>query len=61
MLVLAPKRDEVIVIEVPNDDPTKEPKRIEVSLLTTNNRIRIGIEADRDVSIYRDKLTEVNT
>ena len=52
MLVLSRKKDETITINPPGQKPIK----VTVVLIENKNKVRIGIEADKDVSILRSEL-----
>lgn len=56
MLVLSRKKDETILIKQPGQKPIK----ITVVRIDNKNKVRIGIEADQEVSILRSELENVN-
>lgn len=54
MLVLSRTNNERIVILVP---PSTEPRQIEVAVCdVVNGKVRMGVEADRDVAVWRDEV-----
>lgn len=55
MLVLSRKNLESLIIKVP---PTTTEKSIKVQVVGTGKVVRLGIEADKDVSILRNELLE---
>ena len=58
MLVLSRKKDETIVIK----SPGKEDIRITVVRIDNRNKVRLGIEADKSVTVLRSELeaTSIN-
>lgn len=52
MLVLSRKKDETIIIRVPGHDDVK----LTVVRIDNMNKVRIGVEADKDVVILRSEL-----
>jgi carbon storage regulator CsrA len=56
MLVLSRKKDETIVIKQPGQSPIK----ITVVRIDNKNKVRLGIEADKTVSVLRSELETVN-
>ncbi len=53
MLVLSRKRDEKIVFEIPGQDP------IELTVVRIDrSKVRLGIEANKKITILREELTE---
>lgn len=52
MLVLSRKKDETIVIRVPG----REDIRLTVVRIDNMNKVRLGVEADKDVVILRSEL-----
>ena len=56
MLVLSRKKDETILIKQPGQKPIK----ITVVRIDNKNKVRLGIEAEQDVSILRSELENVN-
>ncbi len=52
MLVLSRKKDEQILIK----QPGREPIKITIVKIDNRNKVRIGIEADDDVTILRSEL-----
>jgi len=56
MLVLSRKPDEKIVITVP---PSEQPQTIEMRICSVrNDKVRIGFDADRDVTIHRQEVAD---
>jgi carbon storage regulator CsrA len=55
MLVLSRKKDETIILRGPNMDEIK----ITVVRIDNKNKVRIGIEADKDIMVLRSELTEL--
>lgn len=54
MLVLNRKEGESIVVTVP---PSVVPRRVRVTAVDTRqDRVRIGFEADADISIHREEV-----
>jgi carbon storage regulator CsrA len=56
MLVLSRKKDETILIKQPGQNPI----RITVVRIDNKNKVRLGIEADKDVAVLRSELETVN-
>lgn len=58
MLVLSRKKDETIILKGPNMEDIK----ITIVRIDNRNKVRIGIEADKEVTVLRSELTgeEVN-
>jgi carbon storage regulator CsrA len=54
MLVLSRKKDETIIIRTPG----REDIRLTVVRIDNMNKVRIGVEADKDVVILRSELDE---
>jgi carbon storage regulator CsrA len=54
MLVLSRKKDETIILKGPN----MEDIRITVVRIDNRNKVRIGIEAVKDITVLRSELTE---
>lgn len=54
MLVLSRKKDETIILKGPN----MEDIRITVVRIDNRNKVRIGIEANRDITVLRSELNE---
>ena len=52
MLVLSRKKDESIVMRIPGRDDI----RLTVVRIDNMNKVRIGVEADKDVVILRSEL-----
>jgi carbon storage regulator CsrA len=52
MLVLSRKKDETIVLKTPNNDSIK----ITVVKIDNKNKVRLGIEAPREVTVIRSEL-----
>jgi carbon storage regulator CsrA len=53
MLVLSRKKDETIILKGPN----MEDIRITVVRIDNRNKVRIGIEADKEITVLRSELT----
>ena len=53
MLVLSRKKDETIILKRPDMSDI----RITVVRIDNRNKVRIGIEADKDVTVLRSELT----
>lgn len=54
MLVLSRKKDETIILKGPNMEDIK----ITVVRIDNRNKVRIGIEADKEVTVLRSELSE---
>lgn len=54
MLVLSRKKDESIIVRIPGHDDI----RLTVVRVDNMNKVRIGVEADKDVVILRAELDE---
>lgn len=54
MLVLSRKKDEIIILKVPNMEDIK----ITVVRIDNRNKVRIGIEADKEITVLRSELEE---
>lgn len=52
MLVLSRKKDEKIILKCPDMPDIK----ITIVRIDNKNRVRIGIEADRDITVLRSEL-----
>lgn len=52
MLVLSRKKDETIILKGPNMEDIK----ITVVRIDNRNKVRIGIEADREITVLRSEL-----
>ena len=52
MLVLSRKKDETIILRVPG----QEDIRLTVVRIDNMNKVRLGIEAERDVVVLRSEL-----
>ena len=57
MLVLSRKKDEAIIMRVPGHDDI----RLTVVRIDNMNKVRIGVEADKDVVILRSELATANS
>ena len=55
MLVLSRKKDEKILLKLPG---MQEPIAITVVRIDNNNRVRLGIEASKDVVVLRSELED---
>jgi len=53
MLVLSRKKDETIILRGPNIDDIK----ITIVRIDNKNKVRIGIDADKDITVLRSELT----
>jgi carbon storage regulator CsrA len=53
MLVLSRKKDETIILKGPNMDDIK----ITIVRIDNRNKVRIGIEADKDITVLRSELS----
>ncbi len=53
MLVLSRKKDETIILKGPNMEDIK----ITVVRIDNRNKVRIGIEADKEITVLREELT----
>lgn len=58
MLVLSRKKDEQIIIQVPG---LEEPIVLTIVRIDNRNKVRIGIEAPKKVSIVRSELQTTNS
>jgi carbon storage regulator CsrA len=56
MLVLSRKKDETIIMRVPGHEDIK----LTVVRIDNMNKVRIGVEADKDVVILRSELDTAN-
>ena len=57
MLVLSRKKDEKIILRGPN----MEDIEITVVRIDSHNRVRLGINADREITVLRSELTDKET
>lgn len=57
MLVLSRKKDEAIIMRVPGHDDI----RLTVVRIDNMNKVRIGVEADKDVVILRSELATASS
>jgi len=53
MLVLSRKKDETIILRAPNMDDIK----ITIVRIDNKNKVRVGIEADKEVTVLRSELS----
>lgn len=53
MLVLSRKKDETIILK----GPDMKDIRITVVRIDNRNKVRIGIDADKDITVLRSELT----
>lgn len=53
MLVLSRKKDETIILKGPNMEDIK----ITVVRIDNKNKVRIGIEAEKNITVLRSELT----
>jgi carbon storage regulator CsrA len=56
MLVLSRKKDETIILKAPNMEDIK----ITVVRIDNKNKVRIGIEAEKEITVLREELAEEN-
>lgn len=54
MLVLSRKKDETIILKKPGQSDIK----ITIVRVENRNKVRIGIEADKDIVVLRSELEE---
>ena len=54
MLVLSRKKDETIIVRIPG----REDIKLTVVRIDNLNKVRIGVEADKDIVILRSELDE---
>lgn len=54
MLVLSRKKDETIIVRIPG----REDIKLTVVRIDNLNKVRIGVEAEKDVVILRSELDE---
>jgi len=54
MLVLSRKKDEAIIMKIPGHEDI----RLTVVRIDNMNKVRIGVEADKDVVVLRSELAE---
>jgi carbon storage regulator CsrA len=52
MLVLSRKKDETIILKSPNMEDIK----ITIVRIDNRNKVRIGIEADKEITVLRSEL-----
>lgn len=52
MLVLSRKKDETIVLKTPNNEDIK----ITVVKIDNKNKVRLGIDAPREITVIRSEL-----
>lgn len=57
MLVLSRKKDETIILRVPGRDDI----RLTVVRIDNMNKVRLGVEAEKDVVVLRSELDESAT
>lgn len=57
MLVLSRKKDEKIILRVPGRDDI----RLTVVRIDNMNKVRLGVEAEKDVVVLRSELDESAT
>lgn len=53
MLVLSRKKDETIILRGPNIDDIK----ITIVRIDNKNKVRIGIDAEKEITVLRSELT----
>ena len=56
MLVLSRKKDETIILKAPNMEDIK----ITVVRIDNKNKVRIGIEAEKEIMVLREELAGEN-
>ncbi len=56
MLVLSRKKDETIILKAPNMEDIK----ITVVRIDNKNKVRIGIEAEKEITVLREELAGDN-
>jgi carbon storage regulator CsrA len=54
MLVLSRKKDETILIKIPGQDDIK----ITVVKIDNRNKVRIGVEANKEITVLRQELDQ---
>ncbi len=54
MLVLSRKKDETIIVRIPG----KEDIKLTVVRIDNMNKVRIGVEAEKDVVVLRSELDQ---
>jgi carbon storage regulator CsrA len=54
MLVLSRKKDETIIVRIPG----REDIKLTIVRIDNMNKVRVGVEADKDVVILRSELDE---
>lgn len=57
MLVLSRKKDETIILKGPDMNDIK----ITVVRIDNRNKVRIGIEADKEVTVLRSELNDASS
>lgn len=57
MLVLSRKKDESIIVRIPGQEDVK----LTVVRIDNMNKVRIGVEADKEVVILRAELDETRS
>jgi len=57
MLVLSRKKDEAIIMRIPGHDDI----RLTVVRIDNMNKVRIGVEANKDVVVLRSELASAPT
>lgn len=57
MLVLSRKQDETIIIKIPD----REDIKLTIVKIDSMNKVRIGVEAEKDIVILRSELNKKET
>lgn len=55
MLVLSRKKDEQIILRIPGQEDIK----ITIVRIDNRNKVRLGIEADKEITVLRSELSEI--
>ena len=56
MLVLSRKKDEQIILRVPGHEDIK----ITIVRIDNRNKVRLGIEAEKEITVLRSELSEIS-
>ena len=57
MLVLSRKKDEQIILKIPGQEDIK----ITIVRIDNRNKVRLGIEAEKEITVLRSELNEINS
>ena len=57
MLVLSRKKDETIILKIPNMEDIK----ITIVRIDNRNKVRIGIEAEKEITVLRSELANAGS